>query len=76
MLDAVSAELLAEVRERVRDRAGEVQALGTPVVSVQDGFTVVDIPVALEHADGTGRVVLDSDREVAGFLVRPREALT
>ena len=75
MLDAVSAELLAEVRERVRERAGEVQAFGTPVVSVQDGFTVVDVPVALEHADGTGRVVLDADREVAGFFVRPREAL-
>lgn len=33
----------------------------------------VDIPVALEHADGIGRVVLDADREVAGFFVRPRE---
>jgi DNA-binding transcriptional MerR regulator len=73
MLAAVSAELLADVREKVRERAGEVQALGTPVVSVRDGFTVVDIPVALEHADGIGRVVLDADREVAGFFVRPRE---
>ncbi len=75
MLAAVSADLLADVREKVRERAGEVQAVGTPVVSVQDGFTVVDIPVALEHADGIGRVVLDADREVAGFFVRPHEQI-
>lgn len=75
MADAVSVELLAEVREKVRDRAGEMRALGAPVVSVRDGFTVVDIPIALERADGIGRVVLDADREVAGFVVRPREEI-
>jgi hypothetical protein len=40
-------------------------------VSVRDGYTVVDIPVALEQGDGVGRVVLDADRQVAGFFVRP-----
>jgi len=75
MLQAISLELLAEVREKVRREAGEVQALGTPAVSVRDGYTVVDIPVALEHADGIGRVVLDADRQVAGFLVRPAEVV-
>jgi hypothetical protein len=68
--------LLADVREKVRREAGEVQALGTPVVSVRDGYTVVDIPVALEHADGFGRVVLDADRRVAGFFVRPAEVVS
>jgi hypothetical protein len=76
MLKACSAELLADVREKVRRRAGGVQALGTAVVSVRDGYTVVDIPVALEHADGVGRVVLDADRQVAGFFVRPTEAVS
>jgi hypothetical protein len=75
MLNACSVELLADVREKVRRGAGEVQALGTPVVSVRDGYTVVDIPVALDRADGIGRVVLDADRQVAGFLVRPAEAV-
>jgi hypothetical protein len=75
MRKAVSVELLADVREKVRVEAGEVQALGTPAVSVRDGYTVVDIPVSLEHADGFGRVVLDADRQVAGFLVRPAEAM-
>ncbi len=75
MLDACSVELLAEVREQVRQYGGEVQALGVPVLSVRDGYTGVDIPVALERADGIGRVVLDADRQVVGFFVRPSEAM-
>lgn len=75
MRKACSVELLADVRDKVRVGAGEVEALGTPVVSVRDGYTVVDIPVSLERADGVGRVVLDADRQVAGFFVRPAEAI-
>jgi hypothetical protein len=62
--------------EKVYREAGEVQALGTPVVSVRDGYTAVDIPVALDRADGIGRVVLDADHQVAGFFVRPAEAVS
>ena len=76
MLQACSVELLADVREKVRQHGGEVQALGTPVVSVRDGYTGVDIPVALERADAIGRVVLDPDRQVVGFFVRPAEAMS
>jgi hypothetical protein len=76
MLNACSVELLADVREKVRREAGEVQALGTPVVSVRDGYTAVDIPVALDNTDGIGRVVLDADRRVAGFFVRPAEGVS
>lgn len=76
MLNACSSELLADVREKVRREAGEVQMVGAPVVSVRDGYTVVDIPVALEHADGIGRVILDADRQVAGFFVRPAEVVS
>jgi hypothetical protein len=75
MLEACSVELLADVREKVREYGGEVQGLGTPIVSVRDGYTGVDIPVALERADGIGRVVLDADRQVVGFFVRPAEAI-
>jgi hypothetical protein len=76
MLDACSVELLADVREKVRQYGGEVQAFGTPVISVRDGYTGVDIPVALERADGLARVVLDADRQVVGFFVRPADALS
>ena len=73
MRDAFSAELVRDVREKVHREAGEVQALGAPLVSVRDGYTVVEIPVALERADGIGRVVLDADCQVAGFSVHPAE---
>jgi hypothetical protein len=73
MLDACSVELMTEVRAKVQEYGGEVQALGTPTVSVRDGYTGVDIPVALHRADGVGRVVLDADRQVVGFFVRPAE---
>ncbi|HET9016337.1 MAG TPA: hypothetical protein VFN57_12125 [Thermomicrobiaceae bacterium] len=76
MLDACSVELLADVREKVRRFGGEVQELGTPVISVRDGYTAVDIPVALDRADGVGRVVLDADSRVVGFFVRPGEAVS
>jgi hypothetical protein len=75
MLNACSAELLADVREKVRRHGGEAQALDTPSVSVGEGFTAADVPVALERADGIGTVVLDDDRRVVGFLIRPTEAL-
>jgi hypothetical protein len=76
MLNACSVELMADVREKVSEYGGEVQAVGTPIVSVRDGYTGIDIPIALERADGVGRVVLDADREVVGFFVRPAEATT
>lgn len=76
MLEACSVELLADVRGKVRRGGGEIQAVGTPVVSVRDGFTVVNIPVALERADGTGRIMLDADGQVAGFFVRPAEVVS
>jgi hypothetical protein len=73
MLDACSAELMADVREKVHRLGGEIQALGTPAVSIRDGYTGVDIPIALESAEGVGRVVLDADRQVVGFFVRRAE---
>jgi hypothetical protein len=76
MLNACSIELLADIREKVRREAGEVQALGAPIVAVRDGYTFVDIPVALDRADGIGRVVLDADCQVAGFFVRPAEVVS
>lgn len=71
MLEACSAELLADVREKVRAGAGSVEEIGTPAVSIRDGYTVVDIPVGLERASGTGQVILGADGRVAGLFVRP-----
>ena len=75
MLDVCSTELMADVREKVHHEGGEVRALGAPVVLVRDGYTGVDIPIALERGDAIGRVVVDADRQVAGFFVRRAEDL-
>jgi hypothetical protein len=74
MVEACSVELLADVRDKVRRGAGDVLAVGTPAVRTRDGYTEVDIPVALERTDGTGRIVFNADGQVAGFFVRPIEA--
>jgi len=74
MVEACSIELLADVRDKVRRGAGDVLAVGTPAVRVRDGYTEVDIPVALERTDGNGRIVFNADGQVAGFFVRPIEA--
>ncbi len=75
MLEACSAELLADVREKVREQGGEVVALGTPALTVRDGYRGADIPIALERERALGRVVLDDDRRVVGFFVRRAEDL-
>lgn len=76
MLEACSIELLADVRDKVERGAGAVREIGTPVISVRDGYTIVEIPVALERATGTGRLILDEDGRVAGFFVRPSGAVS
>ena len=73
MLDACPVELLQQVRDKVSNEAGPVQELGTPILSVQEGYTVVDIPVACERQDAVGRVVLNADGQVSGFFIRPAE---
>jgi len=53
--------------------AGQIMQIH-PVVSVRGGYTGVDVPVALDRADGIGRVVLDADRQVVGFFMQWKEA--
>jgi hypothetical protein len=71
MSEAFSAELMADVREKVQRGGGDVREMGTPGVSKREGLTVVDIPVTLERASGTGQVIFDGEGRVAGFFVRP-----
>jgi hypothetical protein len=71
MSAAFSAELMADVRDKVQRGGGGVREMGTPVVSMREGLTVVDIPVTLERASGTGQVIFDGEGRVAGFFVRP-----
>ena len=74
MLEQCTVEMLHAVRGQARQTGGELIELGTPAVSVRSGYTVVDVPIAFEREQATGRVAFDADRRVAGFFVLPSES--
>ncbi len=74
MVEQCTIEMLEAVRGQTRQTAGEPVELGTGAVSVRSGYTVVDVPVAFERAQATGRVAFDADERVAGFFILPSES--
>lgn len=69
-----SVEMLESGHRRIALRAGAFLELGTPVVTVRQTYTVVDVPIAFEKDDMNGRVVFNADERVAGFFVLPPES--
>lgn len=67
-------ELLESTRARVARQWGPPLEMGTAVVTVQDGLTVVDLPMAFERQDATCRVVYTREGQIAGLLWRPTES--
>lgn len=74
MRSACSVQLLTSVWIGLESELGQLGDLGTPAITTRSGYTVVDVPIAFERGDRTGRVVLDPDRQVAGFFVLGPEA--
>ena len=74
MVEQCTVEMLEAVRGQTRQTAGEPVELGTGAVSVSSGYTVVDVPIAFERAQVTGRVAFDADERVAGFFILPSES--
>ncbi len=74
MKEQAPAGLLESVRRQAAQTGGEFVELGAPVVTVRSGYTVVDVPMAFEQADATGRVALNADGFVAGFFILPSES--
>ncbi len=74
MVEQCTVEMLEAVRGQTRQTGGEPVELGTGVVSVRSGYTVVDVPIAFERAQATGRVAFDADERVAGFFILPSES--
>jgi hypothetical protein len=74
MSQAGSAERLQAARSRTEHEVGRFQETGTPSVTVQAGYTVVDVPLAFERGDRLGRVAFNVDGQVSGFFVLPAEA--
>ncbi len=74
MKDQAPAELLASARAQASQLGGDFVELGTPAVSVQIGYTVVNVPIAFANSDATGRVVFNAHGRVAGFFILPSES--
>jgi hypothetical protein len=74
MKQQAPAELLASVRVQAVQVGGEFVELGAPAVTVQVGYTVVNVPIAFAKGDATGRVVFNADGFVAGFFILPSES--
>lgn len=68
---AVPEEVSRTARARIEQGWGTFLEFGTPVVTVRDGLTVVDVPMAFEQGDLSGRVAFNVDGEVAGLLAVP-----
>lgn len=74
MLKACPVEMLEAAVDQTHAQAGQREETGRPAVSVRHGYTVVDVPIAFERGDRTGRVVINADDEVSGLFVLPPDA--
>lgn len=69
-----SVELFASTLDTAQKTMGDFVAFGTPTCKVAGGYTVVDVPIALEKGDGVGKVSFDADAQVAGLYLLPADA--
>lgn len=73
MTEAAPVEFLKAALDSGHETYGAVIAMGTPVSSVIGDYTVVDVPMAVEKGDLTGRVSFNADGEVAGLFFLPAD---
>lgn len=75
MAAALPAEKLAETWATVIGGVGAYQGPGEPFVRRLGDYTVVDLPLAFEAGDMTGRISFRADGRVAGlFVLNPAQA--
>jgi Protein of unknown function (DUF3887) len=75
MAEALPPERLADTWATVVGTVGVYERPGEPFVRRQGDFTVVDLPLAFEAGDMTGRVTFRTDGRVAGlFVLAPEQA--
>jgi hypothetical protein len=74
MADALSADQLAGTWATVIGMVGAFERAGEPFVRRQGDYTVVDVPLAFEAGDMTGRVAFRGDGRVSGLFVLEPDA--
>ncbi len=71
MIEILPRELLESTRARISAAWGDLTQIGPAAVAVQDGLTVVDLPLCFARADASCRAVFTSEAKVGGMLWRP-----
>jgi hypothetical protein len=71
MLEAVSAEQLADVWAQMASMFGRYENMGEPFTHPLGKYTIVDIPLISEAGEATGQVTFDAEGKVAGLFIRP-----
>jgi hypothetical protein len=71
---AASVEIFKAALASAQAGVGAFVAFGTPACSVVGDYTVVNVPIACERGDGTGRVSFNADGQVAGLFLLPADA--
>lgn len=66
--ERASEQMLKMQRARAKQRFGGFVEMGTPVVvDARHGYTVVDVPLILEHGTLTGHVTFSAEGQVAAL---------
>ncbi len=71
MAQSVPADKLQAVWESLPTQAGKADGRGLPVVSMQDGASLVQIPLHHEKIELVAKIAINVDGKIAGFLIQP-----
>jgi pimeloyl-ACP methyl ester carboxylesterase len=75
MAKALPVEKLKAAWEQVAASSGAFKSLGEPAASKEGGYDVVIIPAKFKNASLNLRIVVNDQRQVAGFFIQPGGAL-
>jgi dienelactone hydrolase len=71
MAAAVPADKLKAVWESLPAQAGAAKGRGQPTVAMQDGVSLVTVPLHYANAELVAKVAVAADGKIVGFLIQP-----
>ena len=74
MAKAVPADKLKAVWESLPAQVGKATGRGEPQTMVQDGSTLVQVPLHFEKAELMAKFAIDGGGKINGFLIQPAQA--
>ena len=74
MAKAVPADKLKAVWESLPTQVGKATGRGEPQSMLQDGTTLVQVPLHFEKAELMAKFAIDAGGKVVGFMIQPAQA--